>query len=269
MKELLQTFFKTTEERLKNPFIGTFITSWLLFNWKAIVFFVLSSKDVEERITYIECNFSDIWFVLIFPLSSCVFYVLILPYLNLAIDSLLRYSNNKRNLILIENQKVLIENKKLLSIEEIKLEEAKTEFRERKNHNKLVEDLQQKIIDVEKDLQTEKESNSRIVNELKTDKINLRKQLESEIVNSQTNYNKLVDRHERLMKDFNEIKERSDSHKIFFKDKEKEEGNVIYSNKEGLAIRKKIDGDRIYYIDQSGSVLDEKQVNDLKKRGYI
>ena len=56
MKEFLQTIFKTSEERIKNPIIGSFFTSWLIFNWKPILFFIFTNKTVEEKIIYIENN---------------------------------------------------------------------------------------------------------------------------------------------------------------------------------------------------------------------
>ncbi len=53
MKEFLQSIFKTTEERVKNPFIGAFMASWVVFNWKPLAFFIFAGKKIEEKINYI------------------------------------------------------------------------------------------------------------------------------------------------------------------------------------------------------------------------
>ncbi|ATA67658.1 hypothetical protein CGC48_02805 [Capnocytophaga cynodegmi] len=173
MKEFIQSLFRTTEERVKNPIIGAFLTSWFLFNWKPILFIIFSPKVIEEKIEYIQSNFSSIHFLLVYPTFSTIFYVLALPYLNLLVDVLLKYSLIKRNTILINKQKQSIENQRELAIEEIKLEEAKINFRERNSHNKMVETLQNKIKELEINLDKEKERYEGLLS-------NLRKELEEQ-----------------------------------------------------------------------------------------
>lgn len=188
MKDLLTTFFKTSEERIKNPFIGAFMTSWIIFNWKSIIFIIFSSKNVEEKIAFIDKHFSNIENILWLPLISAFFYILILPYLNLIIDQLLKYSQSKRAIFIIEKQKLTIENQKQLAIEEIKLEEAKTEFRERNTHNKLVEDLQKKISDLETVYDKEKSNNINLIEQLKNELSNRDMITSKEIENYERRY---------------------------------------------------------------------------------
>ena len=121
MKEFLQTIFKTSEERIKNPIIGSFFTSWLIFNWKPILFFIFTNKTVEEKIIYIENNYSRSWNLLWYPLISTFIYLIILPYINLTIEFLLNYSQTKRTDLSIAKQKLNIESQKQLAIEEVKL----------------------------------------------------------------------------------------------------------------------------------------------------
>ncbi|RYY00020.1 MAG: hypothetical protein EOO35_00790, partial [Cyanobacteriota bacterium] len=189
MKELLQSFFKTTEERIRNPFIGAFMTSWLFFNWKPIVFLFLSSKTIENKIAYIEKNFSNIWLIFILPIISAFFYVLVLPYLNLLFEELLKYSLLKRNYLHINKQKQSIENQKQLAIEEIKLEEAKTEFRERKTHNQLVEDLQKKNKEYEELIEIEKNRNLTTIEDFKNEMVKKDEITLLELKNSEKRYN--------------------------------------------------------------------------------
>ena len=119
MKEFLQTIFKTSEERIKNPIIGSFFTSWLIFNWKPILFFIFTNKTVEEKIIYIENNYSSSWNLLCHPLISTFICLIILPYINLTIEFLLNYSQTKRTDLSIAKQKLNIESQKQLAIEEV------------------------------------------------------------------------------------------------------------------------------------------------------
>lgn len=185
MRELLNTFFKSTEERIKNPFIGSFITSWIVFNWKPIIFLILSSKIIESKIVYIEENFSNIWYVFLFPLIAGIFYVLILPYINLVFDELLKYSVIKRNSAIISKKIQIIQDEEKLAIEEIKLEEAKTEYRERNTHNKLVEELQNQIKNTEELMLKEKERSSKLNKELKDEFAQRENMINEEISNLQ------------------------------------------------------------------------------------
>lgn len=163
MKELVNTFFATSKERVANPIIGTFIFSWIAFNWKPIIFIIISSQKIEDRIAFVDSNFSNIGNLLVLPLIAVILYVLVVPHINLLFEYLLEFSRIKRNNISIAKQKQLIENKKQLAIEEIKLEEAKTEFRERKNHNELVENLQRQLEEKDHQITKEIEKNESIL----------------------------------------------------------------------------------------------------------
>jgi hypothetical protein len=252
MKEILQNIFKTTEERIKNPFIGTFITSWILFNWKPILFAIFSSKNIEEKIKYIDENFVEINHLLWYPLIAAVFYVLILPYISLLFDILLKYSLLKRNDIVISKQKQNIENQKQLAIEEIKLEEAKTDFRERNTHNKLVEELQQRNKDLESEIQNEKELNRSLVDELKSELTNRERMTTDNLRNFERRYSE-------SRKEINEL-----NNKLFEKDQELQSLKMILSDRElsdterqkrslirfenGLTVIEQFDGNRALYL---------------------
>ena len=41
-------------DRFKNPYILTFLISWIFFNWRPISFFILSSEKVETKIKFIN-----------------------------------------------------------------------------------------------------------------------------------------------------------------------------------------------------------------------
>jgi len=120
MKELIKNLFQTSNERIKNPFIGSFIFSWIAFNWKSILTIIFSKTTIEERISYVSNCFSEIEFTLFYPLIFSAFYVLGLPYLMWLIEYLSKYAKigRKKNLVdekiddLIDKQKIAKEERK-------------------------------------------------------------------------------------------------------------------------------------------------------------
>ncbi len=161
MKEFLQTLFKSTEDRIKNPFIGAFLTSWILFNWKPILFLIFSSENIKEKIIYISDNYTDIWCYFLLPLLSAIFYIGILPYVNLGFEWLVKFSISRRNNVSLETRKANLELQIEVAQNEIIIEEAKTTFRERNSHNMMVENLQNQIAALSLSLE---EANYNLVN---------------------------------------------------------------------------------------------------------
>lgn len=97
VKELFQSIFDSSNERIKNPFIGSYITAFILYNWRAIFLLVFSNATIEDKIVVINHEYCNLGAIL-WPLAIAFFYILILPYLNLFFDLLLSYSNSKKNI---------------------------------------------------------------------------------------------------------------------------------------------------------------------------
>ncbi|SOD15133.1 hypothetical protein [Pedobacter xixiisoli] len=268
MKELLQSVFKTTEERIKNPFIGAFFTSWIIFNWKPIFFTFFSSKNIEEKIKFIDDNFSSTNNLLIFPLIAAIFYVLVLPYISLIIDILLKHSLLKRNEIIINKHKQNIENQKQLAIEEIKLEEAKTDFRERNTHNKLVEELQKKNSELEVVIKQEKELNKSIIDELKSELNNREKMTSDEHRSFERRYSEQRREISELNSKIYEKDEELQSLKVMLNDREFSDterlnrSKIRFSN--GLLVDERYNGNKVFYYNlDTGERYDEKEIKNL------
>ncbi len=169
---------------------------------------------------YIDSNFSSIQHLLWFPLCAAVFYVLALPYLSLVFELLLKTSLLKRNEILINRKKQNIDNEKQFAIEEIKLEEAKIEYRERNKHNKLVEELQVRNNNLEQEIASLNESNRSIIEELKS-QLSIRDKMTKEEVR---NFEKRYSDSRKEIKDLNE--------KLFGRDQEIQDLRMILNNRE-------------------------------------
>ena len=72
-------FINLAKERIANPLLGSFIISFVVWNWKPFALMILSDKSVEERIAFIESFHTDnINFE--YPLYFTLAYVLLLPF---------------------------------------------------------------------------------------------------------------------------------------------------------------------------------------------
>ncbi len=158
MKEFFNSIFQTSSERMRNPVVGSFILSWIVFNWKSITTLIFSNKIIENRIDYISQNFVDIWYQLYYPLFFTVFYVLLLPYLTLGIDYILSYAKIKRKETATDEIIKDFKDKQKIAVEERIFEEAKA-------GNAEISELNEKISDLTK----VNEEKQKTINSLKID----------------------------------------------------------------------------------------------------
>lgn len=211
MKEFLQTILKSTEDRIKNPFIGTFITSWIIFNWKPIIFIIFSDKDIEGKINYIKDNYSDIWSYLWLPLISAIFYIAILPYISFVFEYLTKFSHGLRNKVNLEARNAALELQIGVAQNEIKLEEEKTTFRERNNHNLMVESLQTQNKILSESLEEANKTHLDTITDLQRQSENTVKELRNIIDNNKieltSTFEKLSDETSRVIELQTELKE--------------------------------------------------------------
>jgi hypothetical protein len=130
--------FKETEksikallyERVASPLFGTFICSWLIFNWKIVYLTLFVSEDEikETKIEYIIKNYSDQWPLYWYPLISTATFILIVPFIaNGAYWVHLQFNQWKLN------KKNEVEKNQLLTVEQsvairMELRESEVEF---------------------------------------------------------------------------------------------------------------------------------------------
>lgn len=187
MKGFLTAIFDASRDRLKNPFIGAFVLSWLAINWKGIATFFFSQNTIEKRIEIIELNYSSLWDILLIPLIIAGIYIVVLPYLMLVFDLISNVALKKRKENLFDHRFYDIEGRKKLAIGESELEDIKANYREKADLNKkvqqltaniekkneFIENLQLKIETLDKDYENLKR--------LSTDSMNLNFSIEEEI----------------------------------------------------------------------------------------
>jgi hypothetical protein len=269
MKNLLTTILKTNEERIKNPFIGAFISSWIIINWKPIFFLIFASRDIESKIIFIEKNYSQITFILIYPALVALFYIIILPYLNILFDEILKYSVLKKNAAMIVKRKKNIQDEKEVAIEEIKLEEAKTEFRERNTHNKLVDNLQQQIKKQNEEFAKSKESYQNNIEELKKELFQKEQAMDKELKNLrerlETTLQEKYQLHDEALSRGNEINKLTTELEMVRNDNGQD---IIFDD--GVSIqRKNVNGHNLYFDNENGRIYSEDDIKEkMEKNGY-
>ncbi|HGT8890932.1 hypothetical protein [Escherichia coli] len=81
LKEYLSSTVNTASQRVRNPVFGAFALSWCAFNWKSILYLLLSNSSIIDKITYISSNSS--WkTVLAFPCVSAIILCGGMPWIN-------------------------------------------------------------------------------------------------------------------------------------------------------------------------------------------
>jgi hypothetical protein len=199
IRDIYTSFRQTSIERVKSPYLGAFVFSWIGFNWQMLAILLLSKKGVEERIELINKNF-DIGDYLLGPIITAGLIAIILPQINklitkvqdkpnietitLSLNSKIEIAELQQALAESEARKKLAEKKEERFIEDgihaIKneLEQTKGQLSER---NKDVEflrdirtDLEGRLAKAESQLNVEKDARIQNQNDLNVERENNR-----------------------------------------------------------------------------------------------
>lgn len=125
VKELLQSLLESSRDRLKNPIVSAFIFSWVVINWRILGILIFSDKKIEDKITFIEDCYSDYYLNFWIPLGVAILYILVLPYVMLIFDSLLRKAFTLRRQILTSQRLEEIQDRQEIAAEEWQLEKIR------------------------------------------------------------------------------------------------------------------------------------------------
>ncbi|HCO0302163.1 TPA: hypothetical protein N7D69_003667, partial [Escherichia coli] len=81
IRDIYASFRQTSLERVKSPFLGPFVFSWLGFNWQMLAVIFFSTKSIEERLSLINKSF-DVGDYIFAPICTTALIVIILPRFN-------------------------------------------------------------------------------------------------------------------------------------------------------------------------------------------
>lgn len=79
IKEIYLSVKKTSTDRIKSPFYGVFILTWVAFNWQPIAIVLFSKLSMENRIGFINAIYP---FQLWWPLGVSAVLAYALPFIN-------------------------------------------------------------------------------------------------------------------------------------------------------------------------------------------
>jgi hypothetical protein len=115
MEDFRKSIKEILYERTTSPLYGTFIISWLIWNWKIvyITLFVSEKQIGLDKLTYIDTNLISMNNIIWFPILSTIVLLLIFPFISNGAYwlSLIfkRWRNDKKN---------KVESKQLLTMEQ-------------------------------------------------------------------------------------------------------------------------------------------------------
>jgi hypothetical protein len=141
MRNIINAFLDSSKDRLKNPFIGAFIFAWIGINWRTIITLLFSENNIAERIEKIETDYSSLWLTLFAPLIIAVFYIVVIPYIMWLFDTFSNLALRNRKENLFNHRMHDIEGRKKMAIGESEIEEIKSNYREKADLNKKMEQL--------------------------------------------------------------------------------------------------------------------------------
>lgn len=193
MKEFLTTFFKSSEERIQNPFVYAFVISWLAFNFQSILVLIFSSKNIEDKLSYINTQHYSISCVLWFPLSSAIFYTLILPHITSITKRLTKNAVKDTHISSSEEKVAIIDSDNDVAIAKLKSEQLKIDYSEANNKNNAIDNLQNtitrlqaQIAEAQSALENERQENFERTNKMNDEYNEMIKKLNSELSDSRS-----------------------------------------------------------------------------------
>jgi len=223
--------------------MGTFILAWLAFNWKPIIFIISSDERIKAKIEYVDENYASINNLLYYPLISVIVYLLVIPYINILFEICVKYAKDKKNSITISNKKQLISNEKDLAIEIIKLEEAKEEFKERKNINSLIENLEGEINIKEEQLQEERKRHEKLIEKVNEESVFIKKRHQKDLADYSEKIEELQKENLKLIDRVREYEQ------LLNPKKQNPKGTRIFKDQNGLYRISPNTNDKVYLTD--------------------
>lgn len=152
MIQTLKTLIKLSTERIKNPLIGSFFISWIVINWKPILFLLFTNETMLSRINFVENNYASVLSQLIYPLSFSLFYITALPYIQWGLEIFSYNANIGRQKKYNQFRISKIIDEQFVVKEEVKLEDIRANYKEKSDLNNRISELISIVDEKDKEL---------------------------------------------------------------------------------------------------------------------
>lgn len=149
LKEIYLSVKKSSTERIKSPFYGVFILTWSAWNWKPLSILLFSDLKMTQRIELIDRSYD---FKLLIPLIFAAALAYLLPIINEKV-TYLQSKPISRTAVLIaaRRKRALVAD---ISVEKFRAKRDVTYDRSRTNAEKEIQDMREKILESQDNIET-------------------------------------------------------------------------------------------------------------------
>lgn len=151
LTELLKSTIDASKERLKTPIVGSYICSFIIFNWKPLVILIFSTEKIEGRILAVERYYTP-WYCMIIsigiPIVIALLYTFGIPMLMVWIEARLEPTKEKRIKRIYRSKEFIIKEKITLAESELELKNAISGNKEKQDLLDQIEALKESNIQI-------------------------------------------------------------------------------------------------------------------------
>ncbi|ASN14888.1 hypothetical protein B7764_06680 [Pantoea ananatis] len=185
-KDIFSAFRQSSLERIKSPFLGAFVFSWIGFNWQMLSILFLSKQNILGRLDYINTHF-DVGNYILGPISTTFIICLLLPSANKFVTKFQKGTNHETNMLILQS-KIDIASKQV-EIADYEAKKKLAEEREKKNIDANIHAILKENIDSREEIKSQNEKislNNTLIRDLNNEVDNLKKDMNASKSSSET-----------------------------------------------------------------------------------
>lgn len=209
-KDILSAFRQSSLERIKSPFLGAFVFSWIGFNWQMLTILFLSKQNILGRLDYINSHF-DVGNYIIAPIFTTIIICILLPYANKYVTKFQKGTNHETNMLILQS-KIDIATKQV-EIADYEAKKKLAEEREKKYIEANIHAILEENINALKEIKSHSEKisqSSKTINSLNEENLNLKNEVNSYRLNSE----KKANEHLEYLREISSLRAKIEGHQI-------------------------------------------------------
>ena len=157
-KDSVKQIIEIGAERLKNPLLGAFFISFVLYNWQSFLYLLFSSSTIEEKILGIKNDYFQIDGLLT-PILIAIFYYMALPFLLAGSEYILSFTYKWRLGTLYKNKISEARKKGVLAFSQKRAQEIASGNIDRGNLLRQISNLEKTIEQLNETARSKEEVN--------------------------------------------------------------------------------------------------------------